>query len=480
MSPDYRHIHLIALGGSGMAGLASMLKSAGYHVSGSDAHVYPPMSHVLEREGIPYKEGFRPENLDRNTDLVIIGNTVSKTNPEVQETLRRNLDYMSLPQALEAFFLCNRFPVVIAGTHGKTTTAALAAWVLDQAGLDPGFLIGGWANNFSGNSRVGSGKYFVVEGDEYDTAFFDKGPKFLHYRPQAAILTSIEFDHADIYSDLAQVKKAFSSFVKQIPTTGLLIAAEGNSHIRDVITDASCRMETYGIHSNSVWRVTEPIFSDQRVRFRVFHGSQDMGEFLSRLSGRHNLLNALAVIALAAAQGIPLDVIRSAVASFQGVRRRQEVLGIVKGVMVIDDFAHHPTAIYETLLALRMQYPEKRLWAVFEPRSATSRRRVFQEHFPKAFREADRVVISDLYSPDKIPADQRLDPRQVVADLVADGIQAVFCATVDHVLKYLTHELRSGDVVCVMSSGDFGGLHTRLLSALSGKNRRTVVPSIKA
>ena len=480
MSPDYRHIHLIALGGSGMAGLASMLKSAGYPVSGSDAHVYPPMSHVLEREGIPYKEGFRPENLDRNTDLVIVGNAVSRTNPEVQETLRRNLDYMSLPQALEAFFLRSRFPVVVAGTHGKTTTAALAAWVLDEAGLDPGFLIGGWAHNFSGNSRVGSGKYFVVEGDEYNTAFFDKGPKFLHYRPQAAILTSIEFDHADIYSDLAQVKRAFSSFVKRIPTTGLLIAAEGNSHIRDVTTNASCRIETYGIHSDPVWMAKELTFSGQRARFRVFHGSQDRGEFLSQLSGRHNLLNALAVIALAAALGISLDVIRSAVASFQGVRRRQEVLGIVRGVTVIDDFAHHPTAIYETLSALRMQYPEKRLWAVFEPRSATSRRRVFQEHFPKAFREADRVVISDLYSPEKIPADQRLDPRQVVADLVADGVQAVFCATVDHVLKNLTHELRSGDVVCVMSSGDFGGLQTRLLSALRGKNRRTVEPSIKA
>jgi UDP-N-acetylmuramate: L-alanyl-gamma-D-glutamyl-meso-diaminopimelate ligase len=480
MSPDYRHIHLIAIGGSGMAGLAGMLKSAGYHVSGSDAHVYPPMSQVLKREGIPYKEGFRPENLDRDTDLVIVGNAVSKTNPEVKETLSRNLDYMSLPQALEAFFLRDRVSVVIAGTHGKTTTAALTAWVLDQAGLDPGFLIGGWAKNFSGNSRVGSGKYFVVEGDEYDTAFFDKGPKFLHYRPEAAILTGIEFDHADIYSDLSQVKQAFSSFIKRIPTTGLLIASDGNSHVRDVAAKASCRIENYGLLSDSEWRATEPTFSEQKVRFRVFHESQDMGEFLSHLPGRHNLLNALAVIALTAAMGIPLDVIRSALTAFQGVRRRQEVLGNIQGVTVVDDFAHHPTAIYETLSALRMQYPEKRLWAVFEPRSATSRRSVFQERFPKAFREADRVVISNLYSPEKIPADQRLDPRRVVADLVADGVQAVFCETVDHVLNILTNELRSGDVVCVMSSGDFEGLHARLLSALKDPNRRPVESSIKA
>ena len=320
----------------------------------------------------------------------------------------------------------------------------------------------------------------MVEGDEYDTAFFDKGPKFLHYHPRAAILTSIEFDHADIYSDLTQMKKAFSSFIERISAKGLLIAAEGNSHIQDVTANAACRIENYGIDPHTVWRAAEVTFLGHGVRFRVFHRSRDMGEFFSPLAGRHNLFNALAVIALTVSLEIPQEVVRSALATFQGVRRRQEVLGEVRGVTVIDDFAHHPTAIYETLSALRMQYPKKRLWAIFEPRSATSRRKVCQEQFPKAFREADGVVISELYSPEKIPVNQRLDPRRVVADLVADGIQAIFCAKTDDILKTLTDELRSGDIVCIMSSGDFGGLHEKLLSALQKQSKKAAESSVKA
>ena len=471
MLPNYRRIHLIAIGGTGMAGLAGLLKSAGYHVRGSDAHMYSPMNRLLEQQSIPYVEGFRAENLNNDTDLVIIGNAVSKTNPEVQETLRRQLPYMSFPQALEAFFLRDRYSIVVAGTHGKTTTTALTAWVLRYAGLDPSFLIGGWANNFSSNSHLGTGKYFVIEGDEYDTAFFDKGPKFLHYRPRTAILTSIEHDHADIYSDLAQVKKAFSSFVQQIPADGHLIAAEGYPSIQEVIGGALCRIEVYGLNSRADWRAEGPSYLSHGVTFRAFHGSQDLGEFSSPLHGQHNILNALAMIALAVSLKISIDVIRAALAEFQGVRRRQEVLGIVGGVMVIDDFAHHPTAIRETLSSLRKRHSGGRLWAIFEPRSATSRRRVFQNEFPKVFGEADRVVFSDLYAPEKLSEEQRLDARQVVADLTAGGVSAVFCPKVEDILKVLTTDLHSGDVVCIMSSGDFGGLRTKLLSALEDRGR---------
>lgn len=473
MTPSYRHIHLIAIGGTGMAALAGMLKSAGYHVTGSDANVYPPMSEVLKQQGIFYAEGYRPENLDSDTDLVIIGNAVSKTNPEVQAVLDRKLPYRSFPQALAEFFLSDRIPIVIAGTHGKTTTSALVAWVLDRAGLDPGYLIGGWVKNLRGNSRRGTGKYFVVEGDEYDTAFFDKGPKFLHYRPHAAILTSIEFDHADIYSDLPQIKKAFSSFVQLIPEEGLLVAAHGDPHVLEVMTVAFCPVETYGLNDKAAWTARSVEFSGEGVTFEIWNESKSLGRFSSPLPGRHNLKNALAAIALSIRLGIPIEATRSALAAFQGIKRRQEVLGVVGGVTVMDDFAHHPTAIRETLSALRLQYPKQRLWAIFEPRSATSRRRVFQEDFPKAFHEADRVIIADLFAPEKIPVEQRLDPRRVVADLVAAGVRARLIPTADGIIETMMPELCAEDVICIMSSGGFGGLHTKLLSALEEKHRES-------
>jgi UDP-N-acetylmuramate: L-alanyl-gamma-D-glutamyl-meso-diaminopimelate ligase len=424
------------------------------------------MSDALKGQGIPYKEVFRPENIEPDTDLVIIGNAVSKTNPEVEAALARGIAYRSFPQALSDFFLADRYPVVVAGTHGKTTTSALMAWVLDRAGLSPGFLIGGWVKNFSGNSRPGKGKYFVVEGDEYDTAFFDKGPKFLHYRPKAAILTSIEFDHADIYADLAHVKKAFAAFVSLIPRDGRLLAADGDRNIEEVLARTACAVETYGLDSTADWQARALSFSAEGVSFEVRRGSKKFGVFRSPLAGRHNVMNALAVIALSAGLKVPADKIRAALASFLGVRRRQEVLGVAGGVTVIDDFAHHSTAIHETLLGLRQKYPGRRLFAVFEPRSATSRRNVFQEEFAGAFGEANRVIIADLFAPEKVPAEQRLDPKRVAADLVKRGVEASFCSSPEEILKTLLSELSAGDVVCIMSSGGFFGLHHRLLSAL--------------
>jgi UDP-N-acetylmuramate: L-alanyl-gamma-D-glutamyl-meso-diaminopimelate ligase len=474
MTFDAKKIHLIAIGGTGMAALAGMLKSAGHRVSGSDQQVYPPMSEVLERQGISYKQGYRAENLETDTDLVIIGNAVSKTNPEVQEVIRRGLPYQSFPQALFTFFLHDRVPVVIAGTHGKTTTAAQMAWVLDRAGLEPGFLVGGWMKNFEGNSRPGKGRYFVVEGDEYDSAFFDKGPKFLHYRPHAAILTSIEFDHADIYQTLSQIKSAFLSFVKQIPADGILVAHQSDSNVREVTAEAACPVDAYGLDSHIGWRAESSEFTGEGVYFRVVENLQAHGEFFSPLAGRHNLLNTLSVIAAATRLGVPMEAIRSAVASFAGVSRRQEVVGIVDDVTVLDDFAHHPTAIRETLSGLRMQYPGRRLWAVFEPRSATSRRRVFQSDLPLALREADEAILAGLFAPEKIPPDQRLDPREVIAELVRSGGSGRFLSTTDEIVRYLAASVRAGDLVCIMSSGGFDGIHSKLLAAL--KNRSTFPP----
>lgn len=449
-----------------MAALARMLKAAGYRVSGSDANVYPPMSTSLEREGIPYRVGFHPENIEPDTDLVVVGNAVSKTNPEVQAVLDRGIPFRSFPQALAEFFLANRTPIVITGTHGKTTTSALMAWVLETAGLDPGFLIGGWVINFDANSRPGSGRYFVVEGDEYDTAYFDKGPKFLHYRPHAAILTSIEFDHGDIYNSLGEIKTAFRNFVRLVPSDGILFAVDEDPNVREVVREVSCPRMTYGLNPSAEWHAEGVQFDADGVSFHVRNGRRDLGLFRSKMVGRHNLVNALGVIGLASSLGLSPEIIQKGIESFQGVKRRQEVLGEVGGVIVMDDFAHHPTAIRETLAGLRLRYPRRRIWAVFEPRSATSRRNVFQKEFPQSFNPADRIVIANIFAPEKLAAGLRLDPKRVAEDLRDLGKDAEFISTADEIVRTIAPHLRSGDLVCVMSSGGFDGIHGKLLKAL--------------
>ena len=568
MSSRPDHIHLIAIGGTGMAALAGMLKASGYSISGSDHHVYSPMREILIEQGIQYAEGYRSENIPKETALVIIGNAVSKTNLEVQAVIESGIPYLSFPQALSKYFLTDRQSVVVAGTHGKTTAASLMAWVLDQAGWEPGFLIGGIVRNFSKNSRMGKGNYFVVEGDEYDTAFFDKGPKFLHYRPFASILTSIEYDHADIYPDLEKIKDAFSAFVRQIPVKGYLMAKDGDPNIQEILKQANCRVETYGFGDTSTWKADKLDFGSEGIRFRVGNQSADLGAFFLPMSGRQNTLNALAVIGLATRLGVPVETCRSALASFKGIKRRQEVLGTEDGVTVIDDFAHHPTAIGETLsglkdfypgrrlwsifeprsatsrrrvfqddfpkafqkadqviialavigLATRLGvpvetcrsalasfkgikrrqevlgtedgvtviddfahhptaigetlsglkdfYPGRRLWSIFEPRSATSRRRVFQDDFPKAFQKADQVIIAPIFAPDAIPMEERLDPQKVVKDIQLTGEKAFFAESVEEIVTRVSEKSRPGDVICVMSSGGFDGLHLRLLDAL--------------
>jgi UDP-N-acetylmuramate: L-alanyl-gamma-D-glutamyl-meso-diaminopimelate ligase len=463
--PAPKHVHLIAICGTGMGSLAGMLKASGHHVTGSDQNVYPPMSAWLADQGIVPFSGFAAEHLD-GADLVIVGNAVSKTNPEVVAMLERGIPYRSFPQALAEFFIRDRHSMVVAGTHGKTTTTALLAWVLTSAGRDPGAMIGGSAKNFEGNFRVGDGHFVVVEGDEYDTAFFDKGPKFLHYRPHTAILTSIEFDHADIYRDLSHVVSAFERLAELIPREGLLIAAAGDEHVSAVAARAASRVERYGFDAESEW-AAEGLRAEQgRVSFDVRRSGTRFGRFDLPLIGRHNVLNALAVVAAAHEAGLAPQEIAEGFRTFRGIKRRQEIVGTVRDVIVMDDFAHHPTAIRETLAGIKMGYPSRQLWAIFEPRSATSRRAVLQSQFAEAFDLADRVVIAEPYAVEKLPAEQRLDAKRLVEEMGRRGVHAAYLPTADDIVRSVAPQLAPGDLACVMSSGGFDGIHAKLLAAL--------------
>ncbi|HET8761168.1 MAG TPA: UDP-N-acetylmuramate:L-alanyl-gamma-D-glutamyl-meso-diaminopimelate ligase [Nitrospiria bacterium] len=473
--PAIKHVHLIAICGTGMGSLAGMLKASGYHVSGSDQNVYPPMSTWLAEQGIVPYSGFAPEHLE-GADLVIVGNAVSKANPEVVAMLERGLPYRSFPQALAEFFIRDRHSMVVAGTHGKTTTTALLAWVLTSAGRDPGAMIGGWAKNFDGNFRVGGGGVVAVEGDEYDTAFFDKGPKFLHYRPRTAILTSIEFDHADIYRDLAHVVSAFERFVELIPRDGLLVAAAGEETVARVAGRAASRVETYGFAAGSDWSAEGLSAREGGVSFDVRYAGARFGRFDLPLIGRHNVLNALAVIAAAHGAGLDAREIAEGFRTFRGIKRRQDVVGVANDVVVMDDFAHHPTAIRETLAAVKMGYPSRQLWAIFEPRSATSRRAVFQTQFAEAFDLADRVVIAEPFASEKLPVEQRLDAKRLVDDLGRRGVHAAHLANADDIVRTVAPQLAPGDVICVMSSGGFDGIHAKLLAALRAAEVRSLRP----
>jgi UDP-N-acetylmuramate: L-alanyl-gamma-D-glutamyl-meso-diaminopimelate ligase len=465
--PDPRHIHLIAICGVGMSALAGMLQARGFRVTGSDQNVYPPMSTQLAALGIELRQGFSPNHLADRPDLVVVGNAVSQSNPEVQAMLAQGLPCLSFPQALAEFFLEDRHPIVVAGTHGKTTTASLMAWVLESAGLDPSYMIGGIPRNFGTNYKLGTGAFFVVEGDEYDTAFFDKGPKFLHYRPRSAILTSVEFDHADIYRDLNHVKAAFQRFVHILPSDGYLAAGVDFPYVLDVLASVPCRWEGYGFSARANWQAVNVEAEAEVTRFLVQYQNQRIGTMCWRLVGRHNIQNALAVIAVAHRLGLSFDDICQGVQSFVGVKRRQEVRGVVREITLIDDFAHHPTAIRETLAALRARYNGHRLWAIFEPRSATSRRATFQEDFVEAFAEADGVVIAGLFNPENIPSEARLSPERLAQDIACRfAKEAVYLPAVDAIVDHVAAGVRPGDVVAIMSNGGFGGIHEKLLAAL--------------
>jgi UDP-N-acetylmuramate: L-alanyl-gamma-D-glutamyl-meso-diaminopimelate ligase len=462
------HIHLIAVCGVGMAPLAGLLLSQGYRVTGSDQNVYPPMSTYLGELGVNALMGYKAEHLSDKPDLVVVGNAVSRNNPEVEEMLRLGIPYISFPQALGRFLIGSRKSLVIAGTHGKTTTAALMAWVLDRAGYDPSFFIGGVPRNFGGGFRQGSGDWIVLEGDEYDSAYFDKGPKFLHYRPEKVILTSVEFDHADIYRDLDHVKSSFRRLAEIIPPAGSLLVCNEYEAAKEIAALARCPVTFYGDGEPHGWQARNVRTVDGASRFEPFNRGNSEGEVKVALIGRHNVSNALAVYATARDLGIAPEVIQDGMATFAGVKRRQELKGEVGGITVLDDFAHHPTAIRETIEAVRAAYAGRRIWAIFEPRSNTSRRRIFAREFPAALGLADRVVVAGLYQPEKIPLAERLPPEEVVAEIngASKNGKAVVIERADDIAQHVALEAARGDVILVMSNGGFDGVQEKILNLL--------------
>ncbi|MEN8243893.1 MAG: UDP-N-acetylmuramate:L-alanyl-gamma-D-glutamyl-meso-diaminopimelate ligase [Thermodesulfobacteriota bacterium] len=459
-------IHMIAICGTGMGALALMLKDLGFAVTGSDLKVYPPMSEFLTARGIDIAEGFRPEHLSYGPDLVIVGNAVSKDNPEVVHLGEMGLPYCSMPQAINRFVAAGKKQILIAGTHGKTTTSSIVAWILDCAGLDETFFIGGILANFNSNYRLGHGDYIVIEGDEYDTAFFDKGPKFLHYNPHAAILTSVEFDHADIFRDEDHVLQVFRQFAAGLDGGSTLFTFDGDANVAKVTGAAGGRVVGYGKSKQSGWRLGSIELEPPWSRFEVLKDGVRYGRFETMLVGEHNLLNALSAIAVADLLGIPGETIDKALATFKGVRRRQEVRGVKNGIVVMDDFAHHPTAVRETVRAVKPFYPDGRLIAVFEPRTNTSMRDVFQHVYPACFDMADLICIRKPPLLKKIPEGQQFSSQTLVQDLIKRGKDAHYFETTDLIIAFIKEKAVSGDAILVMSNGGFDNIHQRLLEAL--------------
>lgn len=472
IAPDMaRRIHLVGVAGTGMGAFAGMLKAAGYHVTGSDENVYPPMSDMLREWGIEVMTPFAPENLDRaRPDLVIIGNVIRRVNPEATAVRERRLPQMSFPAAFGALVAKPRHSVVVAGTHGKTTTSALLAHVLVHAGLDPTFLVGGVTLDYGGNFRLGGGPHVVVEGDEYDTAYWDKGPKILHYRARTALLTSIEFDHADIYRDLAHYESAYERFCDTLPVGGWIgVSAAYPRAVEIARAHGGATVATYGVERAADVEAREVRFGEEGARFTVLVDGTKSADVLLPMSGRHNVENATGVFAAARALGVPSDAIAAGLASFRGVKRRQEPRGEPGGVLVLDDFAHHPTAVRETLDGVRARYSGRRIWALFEPRSNTSRRNIHQAEYTSAFDAADVVVLKVPEPHDKVPAEERLDVEAVVRGIEARGVEASALADVPAIVDLVASRARAGDLVLVMSNGAFGGLIPMLLEALGGR-----------
>ena len=468
--PDsVRHIHIMGICGTGMGSLAGMLKDSGYLVTGSDENIYPPMSDFLAACDIEIKNGYRAENLNPPPDLVVVGNTIRKTNPEALALAELGIPYVSFPQALGHYFLAGKTSLVVTGTHGKTTTSSLLATLLHKAGQTPGFMVGGLVQAFGRNYNFGSSPYFVVEGDEYDTAFFDKGPKFLHYQPHIAIITSIEFDHADIFADLEAIKQSFSKLMAIMPKGGCIVACFDDPVVREIAARAPCSVVSYGIDGGPDWSIRNLAVKPEGTFFDVVHQGKFYSTFKSPMPGRHNALNALAVIAVLDRLDLDESSIVAGLGSFEGVRRRQEVRGVINDITVIDDFAHHPTAVRETLAALRQMYKGHRLVAVFEPRTNSSRRRIFQQDYVSSFDQADLVLVREPVPLKDFPADQHFSSKQLATDLRAHNIAALSFPDTDTILAHLQDRLLPGDVVAILSNGGFDNIHTRLLEIL--KNR---------
>lgn len=454
-----------------MASLAGMLQARGHRVTGSDQNVYPPMSTQLENLGIEIISGYKAENADLKADCTIVGNTISRGNAELEEVLNRKLVYRSQAEIVKEEFIRGRRSLVVAGTHGKTTTTSIATWVAEVGGLNPSFLVGGIVQNFGASFRVADSDYFVVEGDEYDTAYFDKKPKFMHYLPETAIVGNIEFDHADIYHDLREIKFAFSRLMNLVPSNGRLIVGIDSPVVREVLDEMHGKLhatvETFGTSDDAKWQARYIDFSGSTTRFTIFKDGHSFGEFETHLIGEFNVRNSLAVIIAADAWGISKEKINEAFQTFKSVKRRVEVRGVERGVTVIDDFAHHPTAVEETLKALKTKYAGGRLIAVFEPRSWSSRLAVFQEKYEKAFTYSDYVIIAGVYNTSKASElGKVLDVNELVANIKLQGKPAMSFPGADSIVEHLAPELKEGDVVAIMSNGGFDGIHDKILQVL--------------
>jgi len=485
MNEQPRHIHLIGICGTAMASLAGLLQLQGHRITGSDKAAYPPMSDLLRSLNIPVLEPYSEFNLKPRPDLVVIGNALSRGNPEIEYVLDQRIPFASMAALLREEFLCKPAPrgrdsLVVAGTHGKTTTTSMLAWIYQCASatdpaLEPSFLIGGVAENFSTSYQLRPTRTFIVEGDEYDTAFFDKGPKFMHYFPDALILTSVEFDHADIYADLAAVKTAFKRLVNLVPRRGLIVAYDANTNVTECLEPALCRVQRYGFSPSADWRMSNLRHENGFTRWNLDCDNTPWAGIKLPLAGEHNALNATAAAALAFGQGIPKEAILSALASFKSVKRRLEVRDVIGGITLIDDFAHHPTAIRETLRALRSVYPSSRLWAVLEPRSNTLRRKVLEAALVASLRLADRIILAGVYQQQRIPDAERLHPEDVVGAInaaesaKAECLKAELWPDADSIVRAITPQLAPGDVVAILSNGGFDGIYEKLPAALAAR-----------
>lgn len=461
MFTPIRTIHFSGICGTAMASLAAALKDMGCQITGSDQNVYPPMSTFLANKGIEVMEGYSERNLAHNPDLVVIGNALSRGNPEVEAVLEKKLRYCSMPELIKEYFLRGKRSIVITGTHGKTTTTALLAWVFEHNGLNPGFLIGGIPINFGQGARFTDSDWFIIEGDEYDTAFFDKRSKFMHYLPEIAVINNIEFDHADIFENLAAIQKSFRQFINLIPRNGLLVANGDDPNVAPLLQNIPCPLKTVGFNQNNAIHAfniklgpTASEFETPSYRFHI------------NLVGEFNIRNALSVVAVAKHCGLSNKQIQSAFDTFRGVKRRMEIRGVVSGITIIDDFGHHPTAIRETLKALRLRYAKQKIWALFEPRSNTTRRNIFQNELPFAFADADFVVIGEVNRANQLSPSERLDPVKLVQDLQALGKTATYIPEPEDIAKHVARNLVADDVIVIFSNGSFGGLHTKLMEKL--------------
>ena len=471
-----RHIHLTGICGTAMASLAGLLQLQGHRITGSDSAAYPPMSDLLRSLGTPILEPYAESNLIPAPDLVVIGNALSRGNPEIEYILDKRIPFTSMSALLREEFLAGRESLVIAGTHGKTTTTSMLAWIYQVASrenpaLEPSFLIGGVAENFGTSFHLRPTSTFIIEGDEYDTAFFDKGPKFLHYFPDALILTHVEFDHADIYADLEAVKVAFKRLVNLVPRRGRIVAYDGSANVSECIARAFCKVERYGFTSDAAWQLRNLRHEEGFTRWQLWQAGALWSDLEMQLAGEHNALNATAAAALASGQGIAKDAIVAALASFKSVKRRLEVRAEISGITIIDDFAHHPTAIRETLRALRSVYPQSRLWAVLEPRSNTLRRKVLEKELVESLRLADRVVLAGVYQQQRIPDAERLHPEDVVRALNLAGTPTELHPGVDAIIESLLPQLQSGDVVAILSNGGFDGIYEKLPKRLEARSK---------